>query len=103
MRRRIDMMKYDPEARQHTVSYPWSVDVCKLTDNYSQAVAFQTSVERRLLKNRNLAEVCNALLRKLIYIDAKSRLTQEEIDAYFTHVALSLITGSASLVRRRWP
>ena len=59
IRRAKVMMKYDPEARRVTVSYLWTAHVGKLTDKLGQAVAFQSSVERRLLKEINLADAYN--------------------------------------------
>ena len=52
-----DMIEYDAEAKRVAVSYPWTEDIWKLTDNYKQAVAFQSSVERRLLKDEKSVEV----------------------------------------------
>ena len=82
VRRVEDSIKYDADNKTVSVTYPWTQDVCKLTDNLGQAIAFQSSVERRLLKDDVMMETYNAELRKFIDRGAIVRLTQDEIDAY---------------------
>ena len=47
-----DLIKHDPETNKVCVTYPWTEDVQKLTDNVNQAIAFQSSVERKLQKDK---------------------------------------------------
>ena len=60
----------------------WTEDIWKLTDNYKQAVAFQSSVERRLLKDEKSVEVYNTELRKFIDRGAITKLSSDEITTY---------------------
>ena len=46
VQRMEDLIKYDADSCKVTVSYPWTEDVCKLSDNLRQAIQFQSSVER---------------------------------------------------------
>ena len=82
VRRVEDSIKYDAEAHRVSVTYPWTRDVCKLVDNLGQAVAFQASVERKLLKDETMKRAYNDELQKFIDRGAIVRLTQEEIDGY---------------------
>ena len=56
VRRMEDQLNYDAESHKVSVSYPWNRDILKLTDNLGQAIKFQTSVERRLLKDPKMCE-----------------------------------------------
>ena len=82
VRRVEDSIRYDPVTRKVSVSYPWTSDILKLTDNLGQAVNFQSSVERKLLKDPALRDVYNRELLKFIERGAIVRLSQEEIDNY---------------------
>jgi len=82
VRRVEDSIKYDAEAHKVSVTYPWTRGVCKLVDNLGQAVAFQASVERKLLKDETMKRLYNDELQKFIDRGAIVRLTQEEIDGY---------------------
>ena len=82
VRRVEDLMTYDAVQKKISVSYPWTEDIKKLTDNIGQAISFQKSCEKRLLKNPALLEAYNSELRKFIDRGAIVPLTQEEIDAY---------------------
>ena len=64
VRRLEDLIKYDAVSKKVSVSYPWTEDVTKLTDNIGQAISIQKSCERRLLKNPILMDAYNAELRK---------------------------------------
>ena len=65
VRRMEDLLDYDAEAKKVSVSYPWTEDVCKLGNNMGQAIAFQGSVERKLLKDRTLMDAYNRELQKI--------------------------------------
>ena len=82
VKRMEDLIVYDAENQKVSVSYPWTEDLCKLKDNLGQAIAFQTSVERRLLKDQRMLEAYNLELKKFIDRGALVRLTQEELDSY---------------------
>ena len=82
VRRVEDLIQYDAEAKKVSVTYPWTEDVCKLTDNMSQAIAFQSSVERKLLRDKSLLEAYNKELQKFIDRGAIRKLTAEEIASY---------------------
>ena len=82
VRRMEDLTEYDAEARKVSVSYPWTEDVCRLADNMGQAIAFQSSVERKLLKDRTLMDTYNRELQKFIDRGAITRMTQEEMNSY---------------------
>ena len=75
-------MLYDAEAKRVSVSYPWTEDVCKLSDNLNQAIAFQTSVERKLLRDKTLMDTYNHELQKFLDRGAIVKLSQKKIDAY---------------------
>ena len=77
-----DSMLYDAETHKVCVSYPWTEDVQRLTNNVGQAIAFQTSIERKLLKDKTMAEAYNMELQKFIDRGAITRLTQEEVESY---------------------
>ena len=62
------LIDYNAEARKVLVSYPWTEDVCRLADNMGQAIAFQSSVERRLLKDRTLMDTYNRRLLRFIAV-----------------------------------
>ena len=66
VRRVEDAIQYDAEERKVSVSYPWTEDVRKLINNVGQAIAFQSSIERRLLKDKKLRESYNLELQKFI-------------------------------------
>ena len=82
VRRLEDLMEYDADSRKVTVSYPWTEDIRKLTDNIGQAIAFQKSCEKRLLRDPVLLEAYNAELRKAIDRGAIVRLTERELQEY---------------------
>ena len=54
----------------------------KLTDNLSQVVRVQSSIERRLLKNSSHLEAYNAEFNKFLSRGAISQLSQDEMDSY---------------------
>ena len=82
VRRVEDQIKHDPRNQTVSVTYPWTEEVHKLTDNLKQAVKVQGSVERRLLKNSSHLEAYNVEFRKFIERGAISKLTEEELDGY---------------------
>ena len=82
VRRVEDAIQYDAEAQKVSVSYPWTEDVRKLTDNIGQAIAFQSSIERRLSKDKKLMEAYNLELQKFIERGAITKLSQMEMDTY---------------------
>ena len=82
VRRVEELMTYDAEKKKISVSYPWTEDIKRLKDNIGQAISFQKSCERRLLKNPVLLEAYNSELRKFIERGAIILLTQKEIEAY---------------------
>ena len=82
VRRVEDQIKHDPRNQTVSVTYPWTEEVHKLTDNLKQAVKVQGSVERRLLKNSSHLEAYNEEFRKFIERGAISKLTEEELDGY---------------------
>ena len=82
VRRVEDLMEYDAESKRVSVSYPWTEDVTKLTDNLGQAIAFQSSVERKLLKDNTLKNAYNSELRKFLDRGAITKMSQEEIASY---------------------
>ena len=64
VKRMEDLIKYDEVKQKVSVSYPWTEDVCKLSDNIHQAIAFQKSFERKLIKDQRLLDAYNNELRK---------------------------------------
>ena len=78
MRRVEDTIPYDAEAKKVSVSYPWTEDICKLTDILGQAMDFQSSLECNLLKAQTLLETYNAELQKFL----DRWLYQNELDTY---------------------
>ena len=82
VRRVEDSIQYDAEAHKVSVSYPWTEDVKKLTDNIGQAIAFQSSIERKLLKDKGLMDAYNLELKKFIDRGAIVKLSQQELDEY---------------------
>ena len=82
VRRVEDLMLYDADSQRVSVSYPWTEDVLKLTDNLGQAISFQSSVERKLLRNATMRDVYNIELQKFIDRGAIVRLTEDEIKSY---------------------
>ena len=91
VKRDKDSIMYDAATHNVSVAYPWTNNVHKLTDNLGQAISFQASVERKLMKDLTMKDTYNAELRKFIERGAIVRLTQEEIDY------MSLIMRSSSL------
>ena len=94
VRRVEDLIQYGDEGTcSVSVSYPWTEDILKLSDNLRQVVDFQSSVERRLVQD-GMLDVYNKELRKFVDRGAISKLTQEEFDSYsrdaqqycFTHM-----------------
>ena len=81
VRRVEDLIKYDSENCKVSVGYPWTENVVKLTDNLKQATDFQSSVERRLLRD-GVLDSYNSELRKFIERGAITKITQEELDTY---------------------
>ena len=82
VRRLEELIKYDAKSKTVSVSYPWTEDVKRLTDNVGQAIAIQRSCERRLLKNPLLLDAYNTELRKSMERGAIVKLTEDEIDSY---------------------
>ena len=64
VKRMEDLIQYDAENSKVSVSYPWTHDVLKLSDNLNQAIKFQMSVERKLRKDKSMMEAYNRELRK---------------------------------------
>ena len=77
-----DQMLYDSESCRVKVSYPWTEDVFKLTDNLHQAIRVQSSVERRLLKDSSMLDAYNSEFRKFVDRGAISKLTEEDAETY---------------------
>ena len=75
-------MEYDAENKKVSVSYPWLEDITKLTDNLRQAIAFQSSVERKLLKDNTLKNAYNSELKKFLDRGTIMKMSQEEIGSY---------------------
>ena len=82
VKRMEDLIKYDAEKQSVSVTYPWTEDVCKLTDNFQQAVGYQKSFERKLLRDQHLMDAYNAELKKAMDRGAIVKLSQEEMDNY---------------------
>jgi len=82
VKRMEDLIKYDEEKQKVSVSYPWTEDVCKLTDNFHQAMAFQKSFERKLIRDQRMLDAYNSELRKAMDRGAIVQLSQEEMDNY---------------------
>ena len=55
-----DSITYDAVTQNISVAYPWTNDVHKLTGNFEQAISFQVSVERKLLKDQTMKDAYNA-------------------------------------------
>ena len=64
------------------MTYPWTEDVKRLTNNIGQAISFQSSIEKKLLKDKVMAETYNAELQKFIDRGAITRLTQDKMNSY---------------------
>ena len=77
-----DSIKHDVHSCKVSASYPWTEDVVKLRDNIGQVISFQSSVERKLLRDKSLLNAYNSELQKFIDRGAIVRLSQEEIDSY---------------------
>ena len=82
VRRLEGLMKYDADSKRISVSYPWTEDVKSLSDNIHQAISFQKSCEKRLLRNPQLLAAYNEELKKAIDRGAIVRLSEEEISSY---------------------
>ena len=82
VKRMEDLIKYDEQEQKVSVTYPWTEDVRKLTDNIGQAIAFQKSYERRLVRDKFLLDAYNKELRKAMDRGAIVKLSQEEIQNY---------------------
>ena len=79
-----------------SVSYPWTGDICKLTDILGQAIAFQSSLECNLLKDQTLLETYKAALQKFL----DRWLYQNELDttlALFHRCPIIQILGLVGL------
>ena len=59
------LLKLDSEKSQVHASYAWTEDVLGLTDNKHQAVGFQKSVEKKLIKNGELKQYNQELHKAL--------------------------------------
>ena len=77
-----DSIKHDVHSCKVSASYPWTEDVVKLRDNIGQVISFQSSVERKLLRDKSLLDAYNSELQKFIERGAIVRLSQEEIESY---------------------
>ena len=89
-----DLIHYNKEAKKVSVGYPWTEDILKLTDNLKQAKDFQTSVEKRLIRDGTL-EVYNSELKKFVERGALRKLTREEIANYKGPVSFVTHNGVA--------
>ena len=49
-----ESIKYDEEKQCVSLTYPWTEDVCKLTDNVRQVIGFQRSYEKTLIQRNEL-------------------------------------------------
>ena len=76
-----ESIKYDEKNQRVSVSYPWTEDVCKLTDNVKQAIGCQKSLEDRLSKNGEM-KFYNEELKKFWDRGAIVNLSREEIESY---------------------
>lgn len=77
-----DSILYDADSCRVSVSYPWTEDVRKLSENVKQAIAFQSSIERKLLKDCAMVDTYNSELQKLVDRGAPTKLMQEEMNSY---------------------
>ena len=75
------LMKIDDIKSKVEVSYAWTSDVLQLTDNKSQAIGFQKSVEKKLLKQGEL-ELYNKELEKAISLGYLVELDEQELESY---------------------
>ena len=75
------LMKIDDIKSKVEVSYAWTSDVLQLTDNKSQAIGFQKSVEKKLLKQGEL-ELYNKELEKAISLGYLVELGAQELESY---------------------
>ena len=82
VKRMEDLLKYDEQEQKVSVSYPWTEDVCKLTNNIGQAIAFQSSYERKLIKDKTLLDAYNLEIRKAMDRGAIVKLSEEEMRSY---------------------
>ena len=82
VKRMEDLMKYDERSQRVSVTYPWTEDVCKLKDNIGQAIAYQSSFERKLIRDKPLLEAYNLELQKAMDRGAIVRLTEEDLQNY---------------------
>ena len=76
-----ECIKFNEEEKKVVFSYPYIKDVSRLQDNYQQAVAIESGVEKRLLKMGKRAEYDKEMLG-YIGRGAFKKLTQEEIDSW---------------------
>ena len=66
VRRVEDQITYDKDRNRVKVTYPWTENVYKLTDNRRQAIRVQSSIERRLVKNEDQITAYNAEFKKFV-------------------------------------
>ena len=77
-----DSLIYDAETHKVSVSYPWTQDIQKLSSNVDQVIAFQSSIEKKLLKDPIMMEAYNLELQKFVDRGALVKLTQKELEDY---------------------
>jgi len=82
VRRMEDQIRYDETDRSVMITYPWTEDVYRLTDNLQQAIRMQYGVERRLCRDPKLLKAYNDEFRKFVERNAISLMTQDEMDNY---------------------
>ena len=81
----------DAEKKVWTASYPYKVDPSILKDNYSQAYACMASLEKRLIKNKQL-DAFNAQFNDNVVRGVFKKISKEEAHAYTGPVNYVTIT-----------
>ena len=73
---------YDLENQSWTASYPMTVDPVKLRNNYVDALKALESRERRLLKNRDLAQQYSEQINDFVTRKVIRKLSQKDLDEW---------------------
>ena len=75
-------MKYDETKGQWSASYPWIKDPCSLTYNKQAVLGTLRSCERKLLKNKELADLYSAQIQDMMNRNVCRKIEKTEIDNY---------------------
>ena len=98
-------LKYDPEKKRWTTSYPWIVNPSTLPDNYAAALATLRNTERTLKKDLAWSEIYSAQIQDMVDRGVARKLSKEEINSwngpkyYISHLAVQNPKSTSTPVR----